>query len=124
MKMLIVFALALLAGCAQAPAQTPAPLSGAASSDGLYAVGTLARTGTCEMDVAADFTALIAYRHRAARMVAKGQITVEQATYIQAQADSARADLDAACPDASARLNVAKRDRARATLKNIVDILE
>jgi len=135
MKTLTFFALALLVACTQAPAQTATPLSGlsavpgaaqagAARSGGAWAVGTLATTGTCEMDVAADYTALISHRHRAARLLSQGRMTVDQAVTVQAQADSARADLDAACPNAAATLDATKRARARATLKRIAAILE
>lgn len=107
-----------LAGCAS----KPVALSGKADSTGPYAAGTLASVGTCEMDVAADYTALAMARTRAARNLAKGRITVDQAKQVQVMADSARADLDAACPNKSARLNVARRDAARATLKTILEI--
>lgn len=105
---------------------TPAavPLESAAQTGGIISAGTLALTGTCEMDVAADMTALVIYRQRAARAVAKRQITVAQARQVQTLADSARADLDAACPNAAAALDVGRREAARATLKQIAAILE
>lgn len=106
-----------LTGCAS----QQAPLSGNASASGLYGAATLASVGTCEMDVAADYTALAMSRTRAARNLGKGRINVAQAKQIQALADRARADLDAACPNAVATLNVARRDAARATLKTILE---
>lgn len=114
---LILMAVAL-AGCAS----STQPLSGKAGATGPYAAATLASVGTCEMDVAADYTALAMSRTRAARNLGKGRISVAQARQVQALADSARADLEAACPNKSARLNVARRDAARATLKNILEI--
>lgn len=106
-----------LVGCAA----KPIALSGKADATGPYAAATLASVGTCEMDVAADYTALAMARTRAARNLGKGRITVAQARQVQALADSARADLEAACPNRSARLNVARRDAARATLKTILE---
>lgn len=118
MKTLALFLIAVaLIGCAA----QPVPLSGKAEASGLYGAATLASVGTCEMDVAADYTALAMARTRAARNLGKGRINVEQAKQIQALADRARADLDAACPNAAAKLNVARRDAARATLKNILE---
>lgn len=107
----------VLSGCAS---QT-VPLSGKADATGPYAIATLASVGTCEMDVAADYTALAMSRTRAARNLTKGRISVTQARQIQAMADRARADLEAACPNKSARLNVTSRDAARATLKTILE---
>lgn len=123
MKSLFLAALAAVAliGCAASPA---VPLAGQAQTGGIIGAGTLALTGTCEMDVAADMTALVIYRQRAARGVAKGQITVAQARQVQTLADSARADLDAACPNAAATLDIGRREAARATLKKIAVILE
>lgn len=103
---------------------TAVPLQAAASTDGIIGTATLALTGTCEMDVAADMTALVIYRQRAARAVTRGQITVAQARQVQDLADNARADLDAACPNAAATLDVGRREAARATLKTIAPILE
>lgn len=106
-----------LFGCAS----QSVPLSGKADATGSYAAATLASVGTCEMDVAADYTALAMSRTRAARNLGKGRITVEQAKQIQTLADRARADLEAACPNAAAKLNVARRDAARATLKTTLE---
>lgn len=111
----------LLPACAT---PTAVPLQAAASTDGIMGAATLARTGTCEMDIAADMTALVIYRQRAARAVTRGQITVAQARQVQTLADSARADLDAACPNANAMFDVGRREAARATLKTIAPILE
>lgn len=106
-----------LAGCAS----QPVPLSGKGAATGPYAAATLASVGTCEMDVVADYTALAMARTRAARNLGKGRISVEQAKQIHALAGRARADLEAACPNKSARLNVTRRDAARATLKTILE---
>ena len=114
---LFLYTAAALVGCAS----QPIPLSGKAAATGPYAAATLASVGTCEMDVAADYTALAMARTRATRNLGKGRITVDQAKQIQSLADSARADLEAACPNRSARLNVARRDAARATLKTILE---
>lgn len=111
---LITFA---LAGCAS----QPVPLSGTADASGPYAAATLASVGTCEIDVAADYTALAMARTRATRNLNKGRISVAQAKQIQALADRARADLEAACPNKSARLDAARRDAARVTLKTILE---
>jgi hypothetical protein len=118
--LLMGLALGGLTGCAAPPAVS---LEGAAKA-GPNIVATLARTGTCEMDVASDFTALASYRTRTARLLETKAITIDQAIKVQALADSARADLDAACPDVSARLNVLRRDSARTTLKSIASMLE
>lgn len=104
-----------LAGCASKP------LSGKADATGPYAAATLASVGTCEVDVAADYTALTMARTRATRNLGKGLITAAQARQVQSMADRARADLEAACPNKAARLNVARRDAARATLKTILE---
>lgn len=122
MRNILAFTLVALtiAGCASSHSITPA--SGKAVS--ATASATLARVGTCEMDVAADYTALIASRYRAASLLRKKTITVEQAVQVQTLGDAARADLDAACPDAKAQLDVARRDRARAALGQIKTILE
>lgn len=108
----------VLSGCAS---QT-VPLSGKADATGPYAAATLASVGTCEMDVAADYTALTMSRTRAARNLNKGRISVAQARQIQAMADRVRADLEAACPNKGARLYVARRDAARSTLNAILEM--
>lgn len=115
--------LTLLAGCAS-PSPASMPLAATARSHGSMAAATLARVGTCEMDVASDWTALIMFRQRAARDVTNRVINVDQARQVQALADTVRIDLDAACPSAAARLDVARRDAARVTLKTIAQLLE
>lgn len=118
MKTLLAILIAVaLVGCAS----KSVPLSGKADATGPYAAATLASVGTCEMDVAADFTALKISRKRTARNLIKGRITKAQAIEIQSLGDSVRKDLAAACPNKSARLNVARRDAARATLKTILE---
>lgn len=116
--------IAVLAAGTLAACSTSVPLSGTAQTDAILSASTLAFTGTCEMDVAADFSALALYRKRAARDLTRGQITVDTARQVQALADSARADLDAACPNRKATLDVAHRDQARATLGAIAKLLE
>jgi hypothetical protein len=120
-KLLLLLGVVLaVAGCAASP---QVPLGGAAES-GPNIVATLARTGTCEMDVAADFTALVSYQKKAARAVAKGAITVDEARQILVLAEITRIDLDRACPDVTAKLDVLHRDSARESLKAIANILE
>lgn len=85
------------AGCAaRAPTAvslaTPAP-----KLPGVFSAATLALAGTCETDVAADYTALITTRWRATSALHERRITVAQAQAVQAHADAARAELDAAC---------------------------
>lgn len=121
MKSLFIVALAALALSACSTVQ---PMAGSAQTDSLVSAGTLAFAGTCEMDVAADYSATTLYRKRAARDLTRGTLTVDTAQKVQALADSARADLDAACPNRQATLNVAHRDQARATLAAIAKLLE
>lgn len=120
-KIILAVAVVLaFAGCAA----TPLSLTARATSGGLTGIGTLAYVGTCEMDVAADMTAVTSLRHRAARDLTAGRIGVDTARQIQALADSARADLVAACPNRTAELDVAQRESARSTIKQIRVILE
>lgn len=130
-RIITIAALALLGlqasiASATQPAAQPTiqDLAATPATGRINVFATLARVGTCEMDVAADYTALIASRHRAASALRKKAITVQQAIQVQALADTARADLDAACPDVTAKLDTARRDQARATLKQIAAILE
>lgn len=123
-----LLAAALLAGCASAPQPavtqpTIQELAAVPPTNRINVFATLARVGTCEMDVAADYTALIASRHRAASALRKKTITVDKAIQVQTLADAARADLDAACQDVTAKLDVERRDQARASIKQIATIL-
>lgn len=102
----------------------PVPLVGNAKTSGLLTVGTLATVGTCEMDVAADWSALELHRRVAANRVTTGRITPATARQVLALGDAARASLLKACPNQRATLDVSARDSARATLKTIASLLE
>lgn len=119
---LVTIALGLLQGCATPGAS--AQLATQGRSDNTISAGTLATVGTCEMDVAADWTALAMSRQRAARSLRAKTITVQQALQVQLLADSARQDLEAACPSTKAQLDIGRRDAARATLRQIAATLE
>lgn len=118
---LVAFAMALVQGCATAPGTQ---LAAVGKSDNSISAATLATVGTCEMDVAADWTALAMSRQRAARDLRAKSITVQQAVQVQQLADSARLDLTAACPSTKAQLDVGRRDAARITLRQIATTLE
>lgn len=94
-------ALAALQGCALMGLAGPpaAQTLVSAPAPGIRANGaaTLAKVGTCEVDVAADYTALIIYRRQAARLVTAGKMSVPVATTVQSLGDEARRQLDAAC---------------------------
>ncbi len=125
---------ALLAGCAtpQHPAQpaqpaqpgAPVSLAATAKSDRIMAAATLALVGTCEVNVAADYTALIMSRQHAALALTRGQISVQAASQVQALADSARAHLDAACPSSQATLDAQRLRSARTDLAAISQLLK
>lgn len=105
---------ATLAGCA---AQQPVDLQTKRSVFGLDAVATLA-TNECEARTAADYTAVIVARRRAAAQLRDGRISVDQAKAVQAAADEARTALDAACTSGKVDervLRTAKQARARLT---------
>lgn len=114
----------LMAGCATAPAPAAVPLATATAPNRAVFAATLAKVGTCEVDVAADYSQLIVSRQTATNRLLGKTITVDVAKQVQALADSARADLDAACPDTSARLKPERLAAARATLKTIAQLLE
>ena len=100
-----LFVAVLLAGCAVNP------IGGAAKPDrsGVFVVGTLAPWGSFEHEAAPAYTSLAVARRLAARRLDRQEITVEQATAVQAAADRARAALDAA------RARADSGDRAGAT---------
>ena len=85
---------------------------------------TLARAGTCEVDVAAVWSGLSLSRQRAAEQLQGGRITVAQARQVQALADAARVDLDAACPNDRAALDAARLAKARQSIAAAGQILE
>lgn len=62
------------------------------------AVGTLAVLGTCEYEIAPDYTAVIAARRKAAAELRGGTMSLATAQDVQRLADQARAALDMACP--------------------------
>lgn len=110
--LLALVAALTLAACAAQP-----PLSGAAPGRAQM-VGTLASFGTFEMELAPAYTRLAVLRHRAAGRLTAGRIDVATARQVQAQADDARARLDAAHSatlagqvPASARDNLAEARR-------------
>lgn len=117
---LLLVALTVLAGCTT----SPQPLQPQSREGKVLAAATLAMVGTCEVDVAADYTALVLSRQRAARDLRAKTISVDTAIQVQALADAARADLEAACPNRAATLDVRRRDAARATLASISKLLE
>lgn len=112
--LLATLAVAFLVGCA---AKQPVELQTRRASFGLDAVATLA-TNDCEARTAADFTAVIVARRRAAAQLRAGKISVDQAKAVQAAADEARAALDATCTTGKVdelALYVAQLSRARLT---------
>lgn len=115
---LLAFA-ALLAGCATAPTMQPQAREGV-----VYGGATLALVGTCQTDVAAEYTVLVLSRQRAARELRAKKIPVADAIKVQELADTARAHLEAACPSPGAKLDAARRDAARTALATITKILE
>lgn len=127
-SLLAVCAIAALQACATAqpapPASAPQPLAASAKASRIVTTATLALANTCEVDVAADYTAVIASRQRATRLLTERRITVAQAQQVQDLADAARARLVAACPDKAATFKPTERDAARAALTAISTILE
>lgn len=110
---------ALLTGCAS---KQPVDLQTKRSAFGLDAVATLA-TNECEARTAADYTAVIVARRRAAAQLRDGRISVDQAKAVQAAADEARTALDAACADGRADERVLRTARqARARLTQLMEI--
>lgn len=92
MRRLLLIALAcILAACSTAPA---APIQ-ATGQGRIVGFATLAIWGDWESDLAPAYTQLAAARHRAARMLTDGRISVDTAVAVQKTADQARALLDA-----------------------------
>ncbi len=95
-----------LQGCAvQQPLETTQPRAMRAIS-----AGTLAKAGTCEVDVAPAYTRLILSRQRAAGMTLAGRLTRQQALEVLAGTDEIRAQLDRAC--AGGKLDAQLLDQA------------
>ncbi len=117
MKKLLWILPMLLVGCA-------APLETRKAESNVMAAATLAYANSCEVDVAADYTSLIMSRQRATKALQSKRITIEQAKQVQALADHARVNLDAACPNRRSTLDVSRHRAAQATLAEIAKILE
>lgn len=129
MGALVALCLGVLAGCVSAPPAPPAKpaaveLASAARVDRAIVAATLAKVGTCEVDVAASYTAVVMNYQRATNALVRGQITVDIAKRVRDLTDTARADLDAACPDASAKLKPERLAAAQATLQTASQLLE
>jgi hypothetical protein len=122
--------LALMLGCASPTTSSlskspePVALSASAPTTRVMSAATLARAGTCEADVAASYTDLIISRQSAALALQRGKLAVQVAQRVQRLADQARADLDAACPDAQAKLNADRLRSAQAALADIATLLK
>lgn len=117
--LIAVLVAATLAGCAT---QQPVDLQTRSSVFGLEAVATLA-TNECEARTAADYTAVIVARRRAAAQLRDGRISVDQAKAVQAAADEARAALDAACAGGKVDERVLRTaQQARARLTQLMEI--
>lgn len=121
MKKTIAF---FLVACLAAAASLASPLAANARVSTSISAATLASVGTCEMDVAADWTALIMARKQATARLQRGEITVPTAILVQALGDQARAELDAACAHPSLPLEADRREAARAKLREILNLLE
>lgn len=100
-----------LSACATSPQTAPIAAKSGSSVAGF---ATLALFGTYEMELAPVYTRLASLRHRAARSLESGQITVDTAIRVQALADQARAKADAArrgdliTPTAEQRLSLSQ----------------
>lgn len=116
--------LVMLAGCATSPPPAAVPLAAAAVQNRAVFAATLARVGTCEVDVAADYSQLIVSRQVATNLLTSKAMSVDVAKQVQAQADAVRADLDAACPSAADKLKPERLAAARTRLKTIAQLLE
>jgi hypothetical protein len=113
-----------LVACLASALSFASPLAANARVSTSTSAATLASVGTCEMDVAADWTALIMSRKQATARLQRGQITVDQAVQVQTLGDAARDELDAACAHPSLPLEADRREAARAKLREINHILE
>jgi len=111
-------AIALLGGCAT-PTPLPTPVAIKRTVD---VAGTLATAGSCEINVAAEYTQLALARSTAARRLDAGRLSVDIASAIQRQADIARRELDRACR--TGKLDEHERDEARAAITRLNRLLE
>lgn len=93
MRALIVLMIAFALSACATPQSVPIT---AKSSGSVAGFATLARFGTYEMELAPAYTRLAALRHRAARDLDAGRITVDTAIAVQSLADQSRSKLDAA----------------------------
>ena len=134
MEILIAIAAALLlvacavpgAGLSKAVPAPAEPLRGDVRAPMLIAAATLTSTGTCEYDTSPAFTSVILSRRVAAHRLVAGTLTVEQARAVQALADSARAEIERACPQPTAAVkpDAERMRRADALLAQIRTTLE
>jgi hypothetical protein len=109
--------LAALAGCAHAP---EAPLAADVSQPVVIRVATLS-TNDCEARVAPVYTAAVVATERGAAMVRKRQLPYSAGDTLIALSRSARADLDAACPNAVLdSLRLASAESAVAQMQTIL----
>lgn len=90
-RALILAAVLALSACATQPQATVR----ASAQGSVSGFATAALWGTWEVELAPAYTRLAALRHRAARALEAGRITVGTAEAIQASADLARSFLDA-----------------------------
>lgn len=111
-----VSAALFLAGCAGPAVELqskPAKLR-------IEAVATLA-TNDCELQTAADYTAVIMARRTTTARLQAGRVSVDHAQRVQALADQARAALDRAC--ATAKLDAQALAEARAARAQLTEVL-
>ncbi len=117
--LLLVAALAIVAGCASTP--QPVQLEAVAARSVLHTVATLA-TNACEAETAADFTGVIVARRQAASLLRGKKISLAAAVRVQQLADQARAALDAACPGGKPDpVAIAKARQARAQIIHVLE---
>lgn len=91
MTRLLLIALAFaMAACTTSPV---APIQ-ATGQGNITGIATLALWGEWESELAPAYTRLAVVRHRAARLLNNGKITVDTAIAVQKTADQARALLD------------------------------
>lgn len=112
MKAALIVAVALaLSACASPGAQ----LASVPDRDsGVIVTATLAPLGSFEWTVAPDYTRLATTRRIAARLLAKGRITVETVEQVQQEADAARRLLDEAVKAGGGDVTQAREHIARA----------
>lgn len=118
MRSLILAAVvAALSACAAPGAQL---VSAPERDTGVIVVGTLAPLGSFEWQVAPDYTRLATTRRLAARLLTNGQITVQTAEQVQAEADHARRLLDEAVAAGGGAANVAQAREAIARAQALI----